>query len=213
MTMHKEMERRSIDAEFRVEGNEGEPAKIVGYAAKFNTMSEEMWGFRETIAPGAFAEALKDSDVRALFNHDPNIVLGRNKAGTLSLLEDSVGLRYEITPPDTQTATDLIASIRRGDVTQSSFAFTLHGGGEHSWKEDADGTVTRTIIKVARLFDVSPVTYPAYPDTESGVRSAEDVLKEYRASREQQDSGNDPEPNEVSDFSLQRARLDLLEVE
>lgn len=212
--MSKEIERRAIDAEFRVEGGEeNEPAKIVGYAAKFNVESEEMWGFREKIAPGAFKDALKDSDVRALFNHDPNLVLGRNAAGTLALSEDSVGLRYEIVPPDTQTAKDLVESIRRGDVSQSSFAFSMRNGGIQEWEDLSDGTSLRTIKKVARLYDVSPVTYPAYPDTESGVRSAEEVFKEYRASQKTKKNDDDPGPHDAPDFSLRRARLDLLEVE
>lgn len=206
--MNKDIERRAISAEFRVEGEEA--PKIIGYAAKFDTLSEEMWGFREKIDKGAFVDALKDSDVRALFNHDPNIVLGRNKAGTLVLTEDDIGLRYEITPPDTQTARELVESIRRGDISQSSFAFAMRNGGVEEWQELPDGKAIRTIKKVARLFDVSPVTYPAYPDTESGVRSAEQVFKEYQAGKREKDN---PEPETAPDFSLERARLDLLEIE
>lgn len=202
--MNEGIERRAIVAEFRVEGEEA--PKIIGYAAKFDTLSEEMWGFREKIAKGAFTDALKDSDVRALFNHDPNLVLGRNKAGTLVLVEDDIGLRYEITPPDTQTAKDLAESIRRGDISQSSFAFSMRGGGIEEWQELPDGKAIRTIKKVSRLFDVSPVTYPAYPDTESGVRSAEEVYKEYKAQA-------NPEPKKAPDLSLARARLDLLEID
>lgn len=206
--MNEGIERRAIAAEFRVEGEEA--PKIIGYAAKFDTLSEEMWGFREKIDKGAFADALKDSDVRALFNHDPNIVLGRNKSGTLVMVEDDIGLRYEITPPDTQTARDLVESIRRGDISQSSFAFAMRNGGVEEWQELPDGKAIRTIKKVARLYDISPVTYPAYPDTESGVRSAEQVFKEYQAQKETRDN---PEPETAPDFSLERARLDLLEIE
>lgn len=206
--MNKEMERRTIPAEFRVEGDEA--PKIVGYAAKFDSDSEEMWGFVERIAKGAFTEALKSSDVRALFNHDPNIILGRNRAGTLKLFEDDIGLRYEITPPDTQTAKDIIESIRRGDINQSSFAFSMRGSGIQEWEERPDGTTIRTIKRVAELFDVSPVTYPAYTDTESGLRTAEQVFKEYQAEKRKKDN---PEPDRAPDFSLARARLDLLETE
>lgn len=207
--MNKDIERRAINAEFRVEGGEGESVpKIIGYAAKFDKLSEEMWGFREQISKGAFTDALKDSDIRALFNHDPNIVLGRNKAGTLELFEDDIGLRYEITPPDTQTARDLAESIKRGDISQSSFAFAMRNGGVEEWQELPEGKAIRTIKKVARLYDVSPVTYPAYPDTESGVRSAEQVFKEYQAEKRKDDPGT-----KVPDFSLERARLALLEIE
>ena len=202
----KDIERRAIAAEFRVEG--GEKPKIIGYAAKFDTLSEEIWGFREKIAPGAFKDAIGASDVRALFNHDPNIVLGRNKAGTLTLVEDEIGLRYEITPPDTQTAKDILESIKRGDVNQSSFAFSMRNGGVAQWEDKPDGTSIRTIIKVAELFDVSPVTYPAYPDTESGVRSAKQVFEEHQEERKQVS----PEA-EAPDFFILRARLALKETE
>ena len=201
----KDIERRAIAAEFRVEGDE--KPKIIGYAAKFDTLSEETWGFREKIAPGAFKDALGTSDVRALFNHDPNIVLGRNKAGTLTLVEDEIGLRYEITPPDTQTAKDILESIRRGDVNQSSFAFSMKNGGIQQWEDFPDGSSIRTIVKVAELFDVSPVTYPAYPDTESGVRSAEQVFKEHQEERKTGSPAIEP------DFFILRARLALKETE
>lgn len=210
--MNRDVERRTISAEFRVEGEDA--LKIVGYAAKYGVMSEEMWGFREQIAKGAFAEALKGSDVRALFNHNPDIILGRSKAGTLVLAEDDIGLRYEITPPDTQTAKDIIESIRRGDISQSSFAFSMRGSGIQEWEEQPDGTTIRTIKRIAELYDVSPVTYPAYQDTESGLRSAETIFKEYqteKAEKEKKEKGN-PEPS-APDFSLCRARLDLLDAE
>ena len=136
-------------------------SRITGYAAIFNTLSENLGGFRELIRPGAFDSVLTN-DVRALFNHDPSLILGRTTAGTLSLDSDGTGLRYRIEPPDTQAARDLIKSIQRGDVTQSSFAFRVD---DDRWEEDDDGRLIRTIIAVKRLYDISPVTYPAYPDT------------------------------------------------
>ena len=99
--------------------------KVEGYAAVFNTDSEDM-GFIERIAPGAFKKALKTSDVRALFNHDSNIILGRTSAGTLELKEDKKGLHMSVTPPDTQLVRDMVlAPIERGDITQQSFSFTV----------------------------------------------------------------------------------------
>jgi uncharacterized protein len=149
--------------------NTGKADMIVGYAAKYNEPTSIGDFFVEVIAPGAFTDAIAKDDVRAVFNHDENLVLGRNKAGTLRLFEDAIGLRYEIDPPDTQFARDLIESMRRGDVSQSSFAFTMRGGAE-SW--DETGAVPkRTITKIGSLFDVSPVTYPAYDNTEAGLRS------------------------------------------
>lgn len=148
---------------------------ISGHAAVFNKDSEPMYGFVERVASGAFADSLGVDDVRALFNHDPNIVLGRNKAGTLRLSEDKTGLAVEIDPPDTQAARDLMVSMTRGDVSQMSFGFTVL---EDEWKFDRENDITyRTLTKV-RLFDVSPVTFPAYPDTDVSVRSLKDIAEE-----------------------------------
>lgn len=178
-TSSEEMERRiGFVPELRVEG-EGQEAKIVGYAAVFNsvTLIRTPWGnFREKIAPGAFKKALETSDVRGLFNHDRNQVLGRAKSGTMTLKEDDKGLRYEITPPDAQWAKDLLVTMRRGDVDQSSFGFRVIQGGDR-WDEEDDGVDIRTILEVAELYDVGPVTFAAYQDTEAGVRSFEERLK------------------------------------
>ena len=115
-------------------------------------MTDDMGGWRETILPGAFSEVLGD-DVRALFNHDPNLVLGRTPR-TLRLAEDNVGLRYEIELPETQYGIDLYKSIQRGDIDQSSFAFYV---GEQSWDEPMEDRPypVRTIHKVKRLFGSS----------------------------------------------------------
>lgn len=171
------LERRSFPvAELRaVEGNE---PKIVGHAAVFETLSEEMWGFREKIAKGAFSDTL-GADVRALWNHDANIVLGRTVAGTLRLAEDDKGLAVEIDPPDTQAARDLLVSIERGDVSQMSFGFFVE---KESWEFVKDGPDIRTIEKV-NLFDVSPVTYPAYTDTDVGLREAAERRDALRADK------------------------------
>ncbi len=143
---------------------------LVGMAAIFDSRSENLGGFREIIAPGAFDET-DVSDVRGLFNHDENIVLGRSAAGTLKTERTEKGLRYEIDLPDTQTVRDLVIEpIKRGDVSQSSFGFTIARGGDE-WDEDDEGVLIRTIRKVQRLFDVSPVTFPAYADTNVGMRS------------------------------------------
>lgn len=167
-----ERETRIIQTSMEVR-SENEKQKIVGYGARFNDLSEVLFFFREKIAPGAFKEALQKSDVRALINHDPNYVLGRSKSGTLNLFEDEMGLRYEIDPPETSFAKDLLISINRGDINQSSFAFTVSQDGEE-WDETGDIPV-RTIHKFDEIFDVSPVTYPAYSSTSVGVRSMVDI--------------------------------------
>jgi HK97 family phage prohead protease len=152
-------------------------AGIEGYAAVFNEFSEDLGGwsgykFREVIMPGAFKDCLAaDPDVRCLFNHDSNLVLGRTKAKTLSLREDQKGLFFGCDLPETQTARDLLTSIERGDVDQCSFGFYARKQ-KFGREEDDDGnvTITRELHKVD-LFDVSPVTFPAYPQTSVGTRS------------------------------------------
>ncbi len=152
-------------AELRADDSSGQP-KITGYAARFNSWADigGWYAYKESIRPGAFAKTIKEADIRALWNHDPNYVLGRNRAGTLKLWEDEQGLAVEILPPDTQAANDLMVSMKRGDVNQMSFAFQVV---KEEWNEE---TGERTLLEV-RLYDVSIVTYPAYEDTSAVVRS------------------------------------------
>jgi uncharacterized protein len=162
-------------AELRVMRDGDNPVKIEGYAAVFNKDSENM-GFIERIAPGAFKNALKTSDVRALFNHDSNIILGRKSAGTLELKEDKKGLFMSVTPPDTQLVRDMVLTpIERGDITQQSFGFNIKSD---EWKDLDKDVPTRTIMEVNELYDVSPVTFPAYPDTEVALRSLDNIKKD-----------------------------------
>lgn len=163
-------------AKLEVRAKDGETPVISGYAAVFNQPSEVIsdffGGFRELVAPGAFTKTLADgADVRALLNHDPNFVLGRTKAGTLSLREDEHGLWMTITPPETQWARDLMATMRRGDLDQSSFGFQTIRDRWGTGKGDGDNLIDERTLLEVRLFDVSPVTFPAYPQTEAGVRS------------------------------------------
>lgn len=146
----------------RADGNEEK--SIGGYAAKFNIDTNLGW-MTESIAPGAFDDVLGD-DVRCLFNHDPNQVIGRTKSGTLVIEQDETGLRYDnkmsMTSP---IALHVMDAVQRKDVSQSSFAFSI---GEESWEKRKSGEGFdywhRTIMKCQRLYDVSPVTYPAYDD-------------------------------------------------
>ena len=170
--------------EIRVSESE-DGAVIEGHAAVFNSWSETLGGifpFKEKVRKGAFNESIGRDDIRALFNHDPNYVLGRNRAGTLELVEDDVGLRVRINPPDTSWAKDIVTSIRRGDISQMSIGFVVE---EDKWSTE-DGIDTRELRKV-QLFDVSPVTFPAYTATDVGVRAMQeyDGYKAEQRSREQ----------------------------
>lgn len=194
-------ERRVAHAAVRVERRADKPGgkaapRIVGHAAvygQWTTLYEgRYWVWREKIAPGAFSRAIKeDQDVRALWNHDANFVLGRTRSGTLKLREDDTGLLTDTTPPDTQTVRDLVLTpMERGDVDGMSFAFLPLKGDKVVRTEDEDGTVTidsggervtlryegeklieERVVMDADLFDVSPVTYPAYQGTDVGLRA------------------------------------------
>ncbi|WP_171333676.1 HK97 family phage prohead protease [Enterococcus cecorum] len=153
-----------------------EEVVLGGYASVFNERTTLWEGFDEVIAPGAFSRALSENqDIRCLFNHNWENILGRTKAGTLILEEDERGLKFEVKLPDTTVARDLAKSIERGDVNQCSFGFIPTE--EIDYKSDP---VLRT-IKEVDLYEVSIVTIPQYESTEvSLVRSKEDV-DEYRS--------------------------------
>lgn len=156
-----------------VRAAEGGPITLAGYAAVYDQRSEPIFGaFYEVIKRGAFATALDGTDdVRALFDHDSAMVLGRTKAKTLRLSDDAHGLKVEIDLPDTAMARDLAQSIERGDIDQMSFGFRTIKD-EWTWEKTKDGIVVdiRTLVAV-ELFDVSVVTYPAYSQTEVALRS------------------------------------------
>ena len=140
-----------------------------GHAAVFNVFSSPDLGFSEVIRPGCFAKTLKESDIRALWNHNPDKPLGRNSAGTLELKEDESGLASKILLPDNTWGNDCRESVRRGDVSQMSFAFRTI---KDNWYiDDAQGGIVCRELLEVRLLEVSPCTFPAYPQTDVSARA------------------------------------------
>lgn len=174
----KNVARRYHTSPVRVLKREADGARTIeGYAAVFYNADQKgteyaLWSdMVERIMPGAFDRALREKDdARGLFNHDANFLLGRVSSNTLRLSVDGVGLKYEIDLPDTQAARDVATAIERGDLTGSSFAFIPT---KVTWIEEKQGDSYREIrqIEDVELFDVGPVTYPAYEATTTGVRN------------------------------------------
>lgn len=161
----EEKERRFLPEPVTVEVEERDGKqirKVSGYAAVFNQLSRNLGWFREKIDPAAFADVLTD-DVVALFNHDQNFVLARTISKTLTLSVDEKGLRYEFEAPNTTVGNDLVTMLQRGDIQHSSFAFSIQ---DEKWEEDDEQGEIRTVLKVKRLYDVSPVVFPAYTQTD-----------------------------------------------
>lgn len=172
-------------------GNEGETKKLRGHGAVYNKLSEDLGGFKEMFLPSSLAETIKRDDIRSLRDHTPSYILGRSKAGTLTLEEDERGIYFEVDIPDTSYARDLMVSVERRDVTGCSIIFSVEGPKNERWFVDSkevdaldafmamwDGKkhrVERHIVK-ARLYDIGPVTFPAYPQTEIKARSLMAVI-------------------------------------
>ncbi|TXH48130.1 MAG: HK97 family phage prohead protease [Desulfurellales bacterium] len=162
------LERRFYPIEVRV--SEGEAPKISGRGVVYNQLSVVIWGmFREQVARGAFTESMAKRDVRFLWNHNTDYPLGRVGNGTLRLSEDDEGIGFENDPPSTSWGNDAVASLRRGDVSQTSFGFEVV---EDDWSIDTNEQLIRTIRK-GELWEISPVVFPAYPQTEVGLRGQE----------------------------------------
>ena len=170
-----ELERRTIPKTMvEIREAKGEPTKLVGRAVPYNVLSRDLGGFKEQFVPGAFDDVLKDSDVRALFNHNPDNLLGRESAGTLQLRDGTKGLDYIIDPlPKTSVAKDVAENVRLGNIQGNSFSFSVAEGGD-TWEKDDTGMAIRTVTKASALFDVGPVTEPAYEEgTKVSARSLE----------------------------------------
>jgi HK97 family phage prohead protease len=168
MSSENKRELRFISKETRATGTDASP-KLSGYAAKFNSPAQIGDGFREVILPGAFDMTLIDgADVRALFNHNADHVLGRTKSGSLRLKTDSVGLWFEVDLPDTEIARQVHTLVSRGDVSQCSFGFIPTS---ENWVPSTNGGLPLREIQACDLLDISVVTYPAYANTSVQARS------------------------------------------
>jgi HK97 family phage prohead protease len=182
-TTEQNIERRTFTGTVELRMAEGAdfPAEVTGIAAVVNQRTDIGW-FEEEIAPGAFDDALTFSDIRALFNHDPNRILGRTAAGTAKVwVNDEGHLAYSFTPdPSNPEHVSVVRSIQRGDITQSSFAF-ITNGVQWVWSDKYGQEGTRRILRMKELYDVSPVTYPAYSGTSVGSRDAEAIRQEREA--------------------------------
>ena len=208
-----EPEIRSFKASELRAVKEGDKSKLIGYAAVFNSPSDDLGGFIETIKPGAFTRALKEKqDVKCVFDHAwaGTLLLGRTRSGTLKLWEDSHGLRFECDIPDTAGAKDVVTLIDRGDVYGCSFRFKVYTGGPNpgpTWVFMGDGSPDVRTLHDVDLFDVGPVTDPAYPKTDVALRSRDEA-------QEQGWSGRQTRPRPRSAKGLARAagsRLDSFE--
>lgn len=181
------LERRSFDIEFRSE----ESRKVEGYASVFNSRSKDLGGFTEIIDPSAFEGVIERSDVLALLNHDQDrgvLARSRKGVGSLVLTIDERGLHYSFDAPHTALGNELIEGLKRGDISTSSFAFTVSG---EKWTKEEDGSYLRTITQIDKLFDVSPVYNEAYEDTTVALRSLDAVRAE-----EEKEEVEDEEPKD-----------------
>ena len=201
------MSNREIRAMETIKAVDDEQMIVEGYALRFNTLSNDLGGFVETISPEALKEA-DLSDVRCLIDHDSSKVLGRTVSETLELKVDSEGLYFRCQLPDTTYANNLYTSIKRKDINQCSFGFILSEDDGDSFEKREDGLFKRTIRKIKSLFDVSIVTYPAYNDT-----SVEPALRSIEAIKEsEQEEVRKAQQEEQRKIELAKVQLELLKL-
>ncbi|AMK72397.1 MULTISPECIES: HK97 family phage prohead protease [Bacillus] len=175
--MSKEVEiRTSQEGTLKAHSDDDGPKVISGYALKFGTRSHNLGGFIEMIDKRALDQT-DMSDVRALIDHDPSKILGRTSAGTLKLEVDDIGLRFDVTLPNTQYASDLYENLRVGNISNCSFGFMLGKDGDSFTRDQETGLPLRSLRNISKLTDVSVVTYPAYEDTD--VTIAKRNLQQY----------------------------------
>jgi uncharacterized protein len=191
-----EMERRALPLKVTLDTDTDGNSYLEGYAIVFNEESRDLGGFTEVVSPEAVRNA-DFSDTVAVFNHDTNQLLGRVTSGTLTLSTDERGVKYRVSIPNTTLGNDVKELTKRGDLSGSSFAFSLAKNGD-KWEERGD-KVLRTITSFGKIFDVSPVTHPAYPTTDVGLRSLNNFLE----------SRKEPETKPIEDYIKQLETIKL----
>ncbi|NPC94798.1 HK97 family phage prohead protease [Bacillus sp. WMMC1349] len=197
--MSKEVEIRTLkEGALKAHSEEDGPKVISGYALKFGTRSQNLGGFIEMIDKRAL-DHTDMSDVRALIDHDPSKILGRTSADTLKLNVDDIGLRFDVTLPNTQYANDLYENLRLGNISNCSFGFLLGKDGDSFTRDQETGLPLRSLRNISKLTDVSVVTYPAYEDTDVSI--AKRHLEQF------QKRNRNPEKEKIL------LQLDLLKIE
>lgn len=166
----RQHETREVEVDLEVRDGDEKPPRIVGHPIRYDVWSVDLGGFKERIVRGAARKTIGEADIRVLFNHDPNIILGRNRSGTASFTEDSVGVLMDTTPPETQLVRDMVLEpLRRKDINQMSFGFRSI---QDEWREPKKvGGLWERDIHELQMFDGSVVTFPAYTQTDAAVRA------------------------------------------
>lgn len=201
-----EIERRIVSTTVELHGGgEGTAPVLIGYAALYDSVSEDLGGFVEVVRPGAFDRSIRENqDVLARAEHDSRMLLGRRASDTLRLSVDEKGLRYEIDVPDTQAGRDTVTLVKRGDVRQSSFAFLVPPGGDR-FTVGEDGSILRELLDVD-LIDVAPVAMPAYTATSVSTRALEQAREVKPPPRTDADP---PVPQPAASIEILRLRNEL----
>lgn len=209
------MEKEIRSIEIRTASEDKDSRTIEGYALVFNSLSEDLGGFREQIIPEAVDGMIEASDILALLNHDQSRgVLARSRygKGSLNLEIDEVGLKYRFEAPHTALGDEVLEYLRRGDITSSSFAFVIEAD---NWEKQSDGTYIRTIKKFRRLYDVSPVFEPAYQQTSVCARFAEIQEEERKAAEEAMRLAEEKRAEELKTYyeTLRNDNKDYLKID
>jgi len=202
-----QMEIRAIDeVEYREEADQ---SIVSGYVVRWEKLSEEMYGFREKVAKGAFAKSLSERGVFSFWNHNSDIVLGSTRNDTLKVEEDDKGLKFELNLPDTTAGKDARTLIKRGDVKGMSFGFATN---IDEWDESNPTKVIRT-LKEVRLYEVSPTPMPAYPQSSVAARSMEDVLSSHKEYQERKQAVEDAKNKRQLQINTNKIKNTFIETE